>query len=53
MTAACVAGALAGAAVAGRIPQRRLGRGFALLVVAVAAYLLVSVTFLGGPPGAG
>ncbi len=52
MTAACVAGALAGAALAGRIPQRRLGRGFALLVVAVAAYLLASVTLLGGPPGA-
>jgi uncharacterized membrane protein YfcA len=52
LMAACVAGAVAGAAVAGRIPQRALGRGFALLVVAVAAYLLVSVTFLGGPPGA-
>ncbi len=51
MTAACVAGALAGAALASRIPQRQLGRGFALLVVAVAAYLLISVAFLGGPPG--
>ena len=50
MTAACVAGAVAGAALASRIPQRQLGRGFALLVVAVAAYLLVSVAFLGGPP---
>ena len=50
MTAACVAGAVAGAALASRIPQRQLGRGFALLVVAVAAYLLVSVPFLGGPP---
>ncbi len=53
MTVTCVAGAVAGAAVAGRIPQRVLGRGFALLVVAVAAYLLVSVAFLSGPPGAG
>jgi uncharacterized membrane protein YfcA len=52
MTVACVAGAVAGAALAGRLPQRVLGRGFALLVVGVAAYLLVSVTFLGGPPGA-
>jgi uncharacterized membrane protein YfcA len=43
MTAACVAGAVAGAAVAGGMPQRQLGRGFALLVVAVAAYVLVSV----------
>ncbi len=50
MTGACVVGAIAGASFAGRIPQRRLGRGFALLVVAVAAYLLVSVAFLGGPP---
>jgi uncharacterized membrane protein YfcA len=52
LTAACVAGAVAGALLAGRIPQRQLGRGFALLVVAVAGYLLVSVTVLGGPPGA-
>lgn len=51
MTAACVAGALAGAALASRVPQRTLGRGFALLVTAVAAYLLVSAAFLGGPPG--
>jgi uncharacterized membrane protein YfcA len=50
---ACAVGAVAGAAVAARIPQRALGRGFALLVVAVAAYLLVSVALLGGPPGAG
>jgi len=53
MTAACVAGALAGATLASRIPQRTLGRGFALLVVGVAAYLLVSVAFLDGPPSAG
>ncbi len=51
LTVACVAGAFAGASLAGRIPQRALGRAFAGLVVAVAAYLLVSVAFLGGPPG--
>lgn len=51
MTAGCVAGALAGAMLAGRVPQRTLGRGFALMVTAVAAYLLVSATVLGGPPG--
>ena len=51
MTLACVVGAIAGVALAGRLPQRALGRGFALLVVAVAGYLLVSVTLLGGPPG--
>lgn len=53
LTLACVVGAVAGASVAGRIPQRVLGRGFAALVVAVAAYLLISVAFLGGPPGTG
>ena len=51
LTLACVAGAVAGAALASRIPQRALGRGFALMVVAVAGYLLVSVAFLSGPPG--
>jgi uncharacterized protein len=51
MTAGCVVGALAGASVAGRVPQRTLGRAFAGLVTAVAAYLLVSAAFLGGPPG--
>lgn len=50
MTLACVAGALAGTAAAGRVPVRSLGRGFALLLTAVAAYLLVSTAFLGGPP---
>jgi hypothetical protein len=52
MTAACVAGALAGASTTARIPQRTLGRAFAALVVIVAAYLLLSVAFLDGPPGA-
>lgn len=50
MSLACVAGALAGATLSGRVPQRTLGRGFALLVVAVATYLVVSVSLLGGPP---
>jgi uncharacterized membrane protein YfcA len=50
MTAACVAGALAGARLSGRVAQRSLGRAFAALVVAVAAYLLISAAFLGGPP---
>ena len=51
MAAACAAGAAVGAAVAGRVPQRVLGRGFAGMVLAVAAYLVVSVTVAGGPPG--
>ena len=50
LSVACVIGAVAGARLAGRIPQQALGRGFAALVLAVAAYLLVSVTLLGGPP---
>jgi uncharacterized membrane protein YfcA len=51
MTLACVAGAFAGAALATRISERALGRWFAALVVVVAGWLLVSVGFLGGPPG--
>ena len=50
MTLACVAGAFAGTTLAARVSQRVLGRGFAALVLAVAAYLLVSVALLGGPP---
>ncbi len=50
MTGACVAGALAGARFATYVPQRTLGRAFALLVCGVATYLLVSAAFLGGPP---
>ena len=52
MTLGCIAGALAGATLAGRLPQRTLSHGFAALVVAVAAYILISVAFLGGPAGA-
>jgi uncharacterized membrane protein YfcA len=51
MTAGCVLGAVAGVALARRVAQRQLGRGFAGLVVAVATYLLISAAFLGGPPG--
>jgi uncharacterized membrane protein YfcA len=51
MTAACVAGAVAGTSLAGRVPQRQLGHRFATMVAAVAGYLLISAAFLGGPPG--
>jgi uncharacterized membrane protein YfcA len=51
MAGGAVAGAIGGAVIAGRVPQRTLGRGFAALVVGVAAYLVVSATVLGGPPG--
>jgi len=53
MAGACVAGALAGAALAAHIPQRILGRAFAGLVTGVAVYLILSVAVLGGPPGSG
>jgi uncharacterized membrane protein YfcA len=51
MSAACVVGALAGTRLAGRIPQRQLGHGFATMVATVAGYLIISAAFLGGPPG--
>jgi uncharacterized membrane protein YfcA len=50
MTAACVVGAVAGSSMAIRVPERRLGRGFASLVTVLAIYLLVSAAFFGGPP---
>lgn len=50
LTTATVAGAVAGAAYATRIPQRLLARGFALVVGSVAGYLLAASLFLGGPP---
>jgi uncharacterized membrane protein YfcA len=46
-----VVGALLGTAVAGRLPQRQLARGFALIVASLALFLLVDATLLGGPPG--
>jgi uncharacterized membrane protein YfcA len=52
MAAACVAGALLGAALAGHVTQRRLGHAFAGLVVGVAVYLVASLLVLGGTPGA-
>ena len=51
MTVACVLGAIGGAAISGRLPQPRLAQAFAVMVVGVATYLLVSAAFLGGPPG--
>lgn len=51
MSGGCVIGALVGVALASSVPQRTLGRAFAVLVCCVAAYLIVSAAFLGGPPG--
>jgi uncharacterized protein len=50
MAAGCLAGAVAGSALTSRVPQRLLGQAFAVLVVAVAGYLLISAAVLGGPP---
>lgn len=44
-------GALVGSLAGARLPQRILGQGFALVVGAVAIFLLVDVLVLGGPPG--
>ena len=52
MTAGCALGAPAGVTLAGRVAQRQLAHGFAGLVTAVAAYLLLSAALLGGPAGA-
>ncbi len=51
LAAACVVGALLGATLASHVPQRVLGRSFAVMVVGVALYLLASVLVFGGPPG--
>jgi uncharacterized membrane protein YfcA len=50
MGTATFAGAVGGAALSPRVPQRTLAHAFACLVIAVAGYLLVSVALLGGPP---
>lgn len=44
-------GALLGTQVGERLPQRALGRGFAILVAAVAVFLLVDTLAFHGPPG--
>ena len=45
-------GAWAGTRISARLPAPALGRGFAVLVCALALFLLVDVLVLGGPPGA-
>jgi uncharacterized membrane protein YfcA len=44
-------GALLGTSLGRRLPQRALGQGFAIVVSAVALFLLLDVLALGGPPG--
>jgi uncharacterized membrane protein YfcA len=50
MTVSATAGALAGVRLAGHLPQRQLGQGFAALVALVAVCPLISAVLLGGPP---
>jgi uncharacterized protein len=45
-------GAFVGTMVGRRLPQAQLRRAFAVVVTAVAVFLLVDTLFLGGPPGA-
>jgi uncharacterized protein len=45
-----VVGALLGTAVADRLPQKLLARGFAVIVALLALFLLADATLLGGPP---
>jgi uncharacterized membrane protein YfcA len=46
-----MAGALAGSLVGARLPQRLLGQGFAVVVAAVAVFLLIDTLVFNGPPG--
>ncbi len=50
LAAATGVGALLGVRISGRLPQAKLARGFALLVVAVALLLLADVLLFDGPP---
>jgi len=43
-------GAVMGSVIGDRLPQAALGRAFALLILALAAFLLVDVLAFGGPP---
>jgi uncharacterized protein len=51
LAGATATGALLGTLVGGRLPQRALGRAFAMVVACVAVFLLVDTLALGGPPG--
>lgn len=51
LAASTAIGAMGGTAAGGRLPEALLGRGFAVVVAAVAAFLLLDALVLGGPPG--
>lgn len=50
LAGATAVGAYVGTLIGGRLPQRTLARGFALLTAGVAVLLLVDTLALGGPP---
>lgn len=50
LCAAAAAGALGGASLGRRLPPRTLAKAFAAVVAAVAAFLVLDVLALGGPP---
>ena len=50
LAGATALGALAGTAIAHRLPEAALGRAFAVIVAIVALFLLVDTLVLGGPP---
>ncbi len=52
LAASTMAGALLGTAVAERLPQQLLARGFAVIVALLALFLLADAILLGGPPTA-
>lgn len=52
LAAATGVGAPVGASAGRRLPQQALGRIFALVVLAVAAFLFIDVVAFGGPPTA-
>jgi uncharacterized membrane protein YfcA len=45
-----MAGAVAGSAIADRLPQAALGRAFAIVIAALGVFLLIDVLALNGPP---
>ena len=52
LAGATAVGTLAGTVVGGRLPQRTLGRAFAIVVALLALFLLTDALVLGGPPTA-
>jgi len=51
LAGATMVGALGGSLVGSRLPQKALGQGFALVVGAVALFLLIDTLAFHGPPG--